>query len=193
MYIIAGLGNPGVKYEKTRHNMGFRAIDRIAAHHGISVNRGKFRSLIGEGRIAGEKVVLVKPQTFMNLSGEALRSVVDFYKVPEENIILIYDDIDLPLGNIRIRKSGGPGTHNGMRSVVTHLGTCAFPRVRIGVGGGGSELVAHVIGSVPKEEQVVLDEAAEAAALAAEAILEDGPDLAMNRHNTKKADARDED
>ena len=114
MYIIAGLGNPGSKYENTRHNMGFKAIDAMASEFGIDVNRAKFKGLIGEGRIGSEKVILLKPQTYMNLSGQSVREIMNFYKIPEENLIVIYDDFDLPIGSIRVRKSGGPGTHNGM-------------------------------------------------------------------------------
>lgn len=186
MYIIAGLGNPGKKYENTRHNMGFHAVDRIAETLRIDVNRGRFQSLIGEGDLDGEKVILCKPQTFMNLSGNALREICSFYKLPMSHVIVIYDDIDLPLGHLRIRKAGGPGTHNGMRSVVQQLGTEDFPRIRIGVGGNKGSLVNHVIGAVPKEERVRLEEAAQAASDAALDIIRLGADRAMNLHNTKK-------
>lgn len=186
MYIIAGLGNPGKKYENTRHNMGFHAVDRIAESLRVDVNRGRFQSLIGEGMADGEKIILCKPQTFMNLSGHALREICSFYKLPSDHLIVIYDDIDLPLGHLRIRKSGGPGTHNGMRSVVQQLGTEDFPRIRIGVGGNKGSLVDHVIGAVPKEERVLLEETAEAAAEAALDIIRLGIDRAMNLHNTKK-------
>lgn len=186
MYIIAGLGNPGDKYKQTRHNMGFRALDKIAEALNIDVNKSKFKSLIGEGKIGSEKVLLVKPQTYMNLSGDALREVVNFYKVEANKIIIIYDDIDIPLGSIRIRKFGGPGTHNGMRSVVSQLGTTEFPRIRTGVGGTKGSLVNHVIGKVSKDENLILDETAENAAKAAIDIIELGIDKAMNRNNTVK-------
>ena len=127
MYIIVGLGNPGSKYENTRHNMGFKAIDAMASEFGIDVNRAKFKGLIGEGRIGSEKVILLKPQTYMNLSGQSVREIMNFYKIPEENLIVIYDDFDLPIGSIRVRKSGGPGTHNGMKSVIQELGSRKFP------------------------------------------------------------------
>lgn len=170
--------------------MGFRAIDRIADDLGIKVNRGRFSSLVGEGMLDGEKILLLKPQTFMNLSGRAIREAVSFYKIDGEDLTVIYDDIDIPLGSIRIRKSGGPGTHNGMRSVVSELGTRDFSRIRIGIGGGSGSLVDYVIGPVPAEENARLDEAAEAAATAAEDIVRYGIDRAMNMDNTgkKKAD-----
>ena len=181
MYIIVGLGNPGDKYAQTRHNMGFRAIDKLADDLNVDITKAKFKSLIGECRIGTQKVLLVKPQTYMNLSGDALREVANFYKVPSENIIIIYDDIDIPIGAIRIRKFGGPGTHNGMRSIVSQLGT--------GVGSGNGSLVDHVIGKVSKDENAILDETAAKAAKAARDIIEVGIDKAMNLNNsTKKKD-----
>lgn len=184
-YVIAGLGNPGKEYENTRHNMGFRAIDVLSSDEGIDISRSKFHSLIGRGRIAGKKVILVKPQTYMNRSGQAVREAAMYFDVPPQNLIVIYDDIDLPAGSIRIRKSGGAGTHNGMRSVVEQLGTKDFIRIRIGVGGAekGEDLVERVIGKVPKAEQTVLDEAAAEAAKAVKDIISLGVDNAMNRHN----------
>ena len=189
-FVIVGLGNPGSEYEKTRHNMGFRALDVLASDAGIDVRRAKFHALIGQGRIAGHKVILVKPQTYMNNSGIAVREAAMYYNVPSCNVIVIYDDIDLPLTAIRLRKSGGAGTHNGMKSVVQQLGVTDFPRIRIGVGGaaGGEDLVDRVIGKVPKEEQAALDSAAQAAARAAEDIIRVGIDTAMNRHNFNPAD-----
>lgn len=188
MYIIIGLGNPGTKYENTRHNMGFKAIDSIARELGVDVTKNKFKALIGETNIQGQKVLLVKPQTFMNLSGEAAREVVNFYKVPNENVIVIYDDIDLQLGALRIRKSGGPGTHNGMKSMVNCLGFKDFPRIRIGVGGNkGDNLIDHVIGSVSSSEKKELAESADAAAKAAIDIVKIGIDNAMNIHNVRKS------
>ena len=133
MYIIAGLGNPGKKYENTRHNIGFITLDYLAERHDIQINKIKHKALVGEGRISGQKVLLVKPQTYMNLSGESLREVMDYYKVDIEDLIVIYDDIDLPAGTVRIRKKGSAGTHNGMRSIVQHLGQ-DFPRIRMGIG-----------------------------------------------------------
>lgn len=184
-YVIAGLGNPGKEYEKTRHNMGFRAIDVLSSDENIDVTRNKFHALIGRGMINGRKVILVKPQTYMNRSGQAVREAAMYFDVAPQNLIVIYDDIDLPAGSIRIRKSGGAGTHNGMKSVVEQLGTKDFVRIRIGVGGAenGEDLVDRVIGKVPKAEQEVLDAAAAEAAAAVKDIIKDGVDNAMNRHN----------
>lgn len=192
MYIIAGLGNPGSKYENTRHNMGFKAIDAMASEFGIDVNRAKFKGLIGEGRIGSEKVILMKPQTYMNLSGQSVREIMNFYKIPEENLIVIYDDFDLPIGSIRVRKSGGPGTHNGMKSVVQELGSRKFPRVRVGIGSSDGSTIQFVIGKVGKDEQQILNEAAEAAASAAADIIRIGIENAMNIHNTRKSEKKDD-
>lgn len=192
MYIIAGLGNPGSKYENTRHNMGFKAIDAMASEFGIDVNRAKFKGLIGEGRIGSEKVILLKPQTYMNLSGQSVREIMNFYKIPEENLIVIYDDFDLPIGSIRVRKSGGPGTHNGMKSVVQELGSRNFPRVRVGIGSSDGSTIQFVIGKVGKDEQQILNEAAEAAASAAADIIRIGIENAMNIHNTRKSEKKDD-
>lgn len=184
-YVIAGLGNPGREYEKTRHNMGFRALDVLSSDTRIEIRRAKFHALIGQGRIGKYKVILVKPQTYMNNSGIAVREAAMFYNVPSSNVIVIYDDIDLPAGAIRIRKAGGAGTHNGMKSVVHELGLKDFPRIRIGVGaaGTGEDLIDRVIGKVPESEQPVLTRAAEEAAAAAKDIIDLGIDIAMNRHN----------
>lgn len=192
MYIIAGLGNPGSKYENTRHNMGFKAIDAMASEFGIDVNRAKFKGLIGEGRIGSEKVILLKPQTYMNLSGQSVREIMNFYKIPEENLIVIYDDFDLPIGSIRVRKSGGPGTHNGMKSVVQELESRKFPRVRVGIGSSDGSTIQFVIGKVGKDEQQILNEAAEAAASAAADIIRIGIENAMNIHNTRKSEKKDD-
>lgn len=192
MYIIVGLGNPGSKYENTRHNMGFKAIDAMASEFGIDVNRAKFKGLIGEGRIGSEKVILLKPQTYMNLSGQSVREIMNFYKIPEENLIVIYDDFDLPIGSIRVRKSGGPGTHNGMKSVIQELGSRKFPRVRVGIGSSDGSTIQFVIGKVGKDEQQILNEAAEAAASAATDIIRIGIENAMNIHNTRKSEKKDD-
>ena len=135
MKIIAGLGNPGREYENTKHNVGFLTIDILAEKYGIKVNKIKFKGLVGEGMIGGQKVLLVKPQTYMNLSGQCIREVMAFYKLDPEDLTVIYDDIDLPMGNLRIRKKGSAGTHNGMRSIIYDLQEDGFPRIRIGIGG----------------------------------------------------------
>ncbi|MBQ3290811.1 MAG: aminoacyl-tRNA hydrolase [Mogibacterium sp.] len=193
-FVIVGLGNPGKDYENTRHNMGFRALDVLASDTGIDVRRAKFHALIGQGKIAGKKVILVKPQTYMNNSGIAVREAAMYYDVPSCNVIVIYDDIDLPVASIRIRKSGGPGTHNGMKSVVQQLGVKDFARIRIGVGAAetGEDLVDRVIGKVPKSEQEILDKAAAEAAKAAYDIVAIGIDTAMNRHNHAPAKKKKE-
>ncbi|MCI5698114.1 MAG: aminoacyl-tRNA hydrolase [Clostridiales bacterium] len=187
MYIIIGLGNPGKKYENTRHNMGFIAIDRLAEKHNIQVDKIKFKALVGDGRIAGQKVLLVKPQTYMNLSGESVREVANYYKVNTNDIIVIYDDLDLPLGHIRIRKSGSAGTHNGMKSVVYQLRSDQFPRIRIGIGGNGDEdIINYVIGGFKKEEVKILEDTVDNVVSAIECVISESLDIAMNRYNTKK-------
>lgn len=185
MYIIAGLGNPGKKYENTRHNIGFITLDYLADRHDIKINKIKHKALVGEGRIAGQKVLLVEPQTYMNLSGESLREVIDYYKVDIEDMIVIYDDIDLEAGAVRIRKKGGPGTHNGMRSIVQHLGT-DFPRIRMGIGKERrGDLADFVLGGFTKEDKEVLEPAVERAANAIEMYISDGIEKAMNKYNIK--------
>lgn len=187
MHIIVGLGNPGRKYENTRHNLGFITIDKLADDHGISITRSKHKSLIGEGRIAGEKVLLVKPQTFMNLSGEAVREVMSYYRETPDHLLVIYDDIDIPAGSVRIRKKGGAGTHNGMRSVVSQLGEDGFARIRIGIGGeDGKDLIGHVLGSFTSDEAGPMREAVLTAVSAIECMLSRGIDIAMNEYNTRK-------
>lgn len=184
-YVIVGLGNPGKEYAETRHNMGYKAIDVLSSDENIEIRRNKFHSLIGQGRIAGKKVILVKPETYMNRSGIAVREAAMYFNVAPENLIVIYDDIDLPSGSIRIRKSGGAGTHNGMKSVVEQLGIKDFVRIRIGVGAAeaGEDLVDRVIGEVPKAERELLQKAAAEAAAAVKDIITIGVDNAMNRHN----------
>ena len=186
MYIIAGLGNPGKKYEHTRHNMGFLALDLLADKYGIKVDRLKFKALTGEGRIEGKKVLLVKPQTYMNLSGESIRDVMHFYKEPIENLIVIYDDIDIPEGTLRIRPKGSAGTHNGMRNIIYLLGEDEFPRIRVGIGGERrSDLVDYVIGRVTEGEADVLWETLNKAAEAAADIVINDVTHAMQEYNIK--------
>ena len=192
-YVIVGLGNPGKEYADTRHNMGYKAIDVLSSDENIEIRRNKFHSLIGQGRIAGKKVILVKPETYMNRSGIAVREAAMYFNVAPENLIVIYDDIDLPSGSIRIRKSGGAGTHNGMKSVIEQLGTKDFVRIRIGVGAAesGEDLVNRVIGEVPAAERELLQKAAAEAAAAVKDIIAIGVDNAMNRHNHVAADKND--
>ena len=186
MYIIVGLGNPGKQYENTRHNMGFLAVDLLAEKYNIDVNKIKFKSLVGEGRIAGQKVLLVKPQTYMNLSGEAVRQAMDFYKIDPEELIVIYDDIDIPTGTFRIRKKGSPGTHNGMRNIFQHIQTNDFPRIRVGIGSGKkANLAGYVTGGISKSEQEILADVLKNSADAAACIIEKGIDKAMNEYNVR--------
>lgn len=186
MYIIVGLGNPGKKYENTRHNMGFLTVDLLAENHDIKINKIKFKALVGEGKIAGQKVVLVKPQTYMNLSGESVRQVVDFYKIDSQNLIVIYDDIDIPTGSVRVRRKGSSGTHNGMRNILYQIQTEDFPRIRVGIGSGKKEnLINYVTGGFTKEEKTLLEDAVTSAAAAAACIVEKGIEKAMNEYNIK--------
>ena len=187
MYIIVGLGNPGKQYENTRHNVGFNVIDILAEEYDISVTKMKHKALIGEGRVGTEKVVLVKPVTYMNLSGESLAEIYNFYKVDTNNIVVIYDDIDLDVGKIRIRKKGSGGTHNGMRSIVKCLGTTDFPRVRVGVSKPepGRDLANFVLSKFAPDEMAGLKEGLEKSVLAIDSIIRENIDLAMNKYNGK--------
>ena len=152
MYLIAGLGNPGKQYENTRHNAGFMALDALADQLGTSIEEKKHKALCGKGLIGGEKVILLKPQTFMNLSGESIRAAADFYKVDPDHIIVIYDDISLEPGQLRIRKKGSAGGHNGIKSIIAHLGTQEFPRIKVGVGAKPDrmDLADYVLGHFPR-------------------------------------------
>lgn len=183
--VIAGLGNPGNKYENTRHNVGFGTIDLLSSKYGIKVNKLKHKALTGEGTIAGERVLLVKPQTFMNLSGESIRDVAEWYKLPMDNIIIIYDDVDLPVGTVRIRPKGSSGTHNGMKSVIYQLQSDEFPRIRIGIGKApeGWDLADYVLGRFSPEETGAIRESIERAADAAAKIVSSGIAAAMNQYN----------
>ena len=185
MFLIVGLGNPERDYANTRHNMGFDVINELSNHNQIEVKKTKFEGLYGNGVIAGEKVILLKPQTFMNLSGKSLIQFANFFKIEPDHIIVIYDDMDLPIGTIKIRKKGGPGTHNGMKSVVQMMGREDFPRVRIGIGRPKEDenIIDYVIGYVPEEELEELRKSTKKAAKAIEAIIENGIDTAMNQYN----------
>ncbi len=188
MYIIVGLGNPEKKYDGTRHNIGFQVIDKVAEKHNISVNEKKHKAIIGKGYIGGEKVILAKPQTYMNLSGESVRELIDYYKIEETTeLIVISDDISLDVGQLRIRKKGSAGGHNGLKNIILHLGHDEFRRIRMGVGEkpSGYDLADYVLGHFSKEEQEQMSEAAEKAVGAVEMILTDGPDAAMNQFNKK--------
>lgn len=191
MYIIAGLGNPTKEYDKTRHNVGFSVIDVLADRYNIDVSERKHRAYCGRGAIEGQKVVLMKPQTFMNLSGESIRSAVDFYKVDPEDIIVIYDDVSLEPGQLRIRLKGSAGGHNGIKNIIAHLGTQEFPRIKVGVGAKPPrmDLADYVLSRFSKGEQALMDDAFREAAEAAVMMMTDGAERAMNHFNTKKKEA----
>lgn len=187
MKIIAGLGNPGKEYENTKHNVGFLTIDILAEKYDIKVNKIKFKGLVGEGMIGSEKVILVKPQTYMNLSGQCIREIAAFYKIDMDDLVVIYDDIDLPMGNLRIRKKGSAGTHNGMRSIIYDLQDDGFPRVRVGIGGERKgDLANYVISGFSGDDRELIKEAIVKAADAVACLVTDGIDRAMVDYNTKK-------
>ncbi len=193
MFIIAGLGNPTKQYEGTRHNAGFEVIDRLSEKYNIDVGTKKHRALIGKGVIAGQKVILAKPQTYMNLSGESIRSLLDYYKIDEEQeLLIIYDDISLNPGQIRIRAKGSAGGHNGIKNIIAHLGSQVFPRIKVGVGEKprGRDLADYVLGHFSKEEKVLMEEGYDNAVHAAEMIVSGSVEAAMNEYNRKKKEEK---
>lgn len=185
MFIVAGLGNPGAQYDRTRHNVGFDAIEYLAASYRIPLNKIRHKALVGEGMMQGSRVLLVKPQTFMNLSGDSIREILHFYKEPPESLIVIYDDVDLPVGKLRIRPKGSAGTHNGMRSILARIGSENFPRVRIGIGRPpvGWDLADFVLSRFSTAEREAVNEVIERSSTAVSAILCAGPEAAMCRYN----------
>ena len=188
MFIIAGLGNPTLQYRGTRHNVGFDVIDTLADKYNIAVETRKSRALIGKCIIAGQKVLLVKPQTYMNLSGESIGELVSYYKVDEEQeLLVIYDDVSLDVGQLRIRRKGSAGGHNGIKDIIRHLGTDVFPRIKIGVGEKpkGYDLADYVLGHFSREEREMMEEGYQKAAEAVEMILAGELDEAMNVFNRK--------
>ena len=186
MKLIVGLGNPGKQYDQTRHNVGFEVIDELSNRLQIPLNQSKFKGLYGMGNHKGEKVLLLKPLTYMNLSGESISAVMDYYKIELEDLVVIYDDLDLPVGKIRLRQKGSPGGHNGIKSTVAHLGTQAFNRIRIGIDRPhppGISVPDYVLGRFRPEEQQPIKEAAEKSADACEAWLERPFLQVMNDYN----------
>lgn len=186
MYIIIGLGNPTAQYEGTRHNVGFDVIDRLGEKYNIAVDTKKHKAYIGKGMIDGQKVILVKPQTYMNLSGESVRELVDYYKVDaEEEVLVIYDDISLDVGQLRIRKKGSAGGHNGIKNIIAHLGTQVFPRIKVGVGEKPKnyDLADYVLGHFSKEDRGLVDDALKRVAGAVELMVQGEVDQAMNQFN----------
>ena len=185
-WIIVGLGNPGEKYEKTRHNMGFLTLDLLSEKTGVKLNKVKFKAAYNMMDFAGCKCLVMKPQTYMNLSGEAVREAAQFYKVPAERVLVIYDDVSLPVGKLRVRPTGSAGGHNGIKNIIAHLGSQNFPRVKIGVGapdGVDKDMVGHVIGVPSQAERKILAESFEKAIDAAECIIRNGCQKAMNAYN----------
>jgi len=185
LYLIVGLGNPGKKYDNTRHNVGFDTIDMLSHRFGIKVAKLKFKALIGEGNIQGKRVILAKPQTFMNLSGESVRDAVEWYKLPLNNLIIIYDDIDIPLGKIRIRPKGSSGTHNGMKSVIYQIQSDEFPRVRIGIDKPPEnwDLADYVLSKFNDHDREIINSSIERASEAVATIIKSGTETAMNLFN----------
>ena len=188
MKIIAGLGNPGKEYRATRHNIGFEAVDYIAYDLGIYIDERKHKALLGKGIFAGEKVIFLKPQTYMNLSGESIRAALDYYKLTNEDLIVIYDDISLDVGEIRIRTKGSAGGHNGIKSIISHLGTDVFDRITLGVGDTpkGYDLADYVLGKFKENEVKNMEEAVINAKKALKLMLQNEEEKAMNLFNRKK-------
>lgn len=188
MYYIVGLGNPGLQYENTRHNVGFMTIDYLANKYDIDVRKSKFKSLYGQGEISGHKVMLIKPQTYMNNSGEAVRELRNFYKFDIDKLIVVYDDIDIDFGTIRIRKKGSAGSHNGMKSIIYQIQDDQFPRIKVSIGKKPEkwDLANFVLSGFAKEEAKILEDEIRIAAEAIEIILKDDVDKAMNKCNSIK-------
>lgn len=174
MQYICGLGNPGLKYKKTRHNAGFLVIDELAKRHNIKLKASKFDALLGQGSIGNERVTLIKPTTYMNNSGWAVSAALDYYNADTKDLVVLYDDIDLPLGTLRIREKGSAGTHNGMRSIISYLKSDDFKRIRIGIGKPDISLTGYVLGKFPKDQKEDVDEMLSRAADAAECVVEFG-------------------
>jgi PTH1 family peptidyl-tRNA hydrolase len=189
MFLIVGLGNPDRRYEKTRHNVGFDAVDALAGRYGISIKDKKHKALCGTGVIEGTKVLIAKPQTYMNLSGESVADIINFYKIdPEEEMLVIFDDISLAPGNIRVRKKGSAGGHNGIKSIISCIGTQNFMRIKVGVGEkpSGWDLADHVLSRFPDDDRVEVEKAIKDAGEAAVLMMQGETDKAMNEYNRKK-------
>jgi peptidyl-tRNA hydrolase, PTH1 family len=189
MYLVVGLGNPGKEYELTRHNIGFRVIDRISADHNIKISKGLCQAMTGQGDIAGRKTILAKPNTFMNLSGDSVFELVKWFKIEKDKLIVIYDDLDLDTGALRIRPKGNSGGHKGVESVIKKVGTTEFIRLRIGIGRPDRSLLKdenpdYVLSRVPKEDMEAIDQAVLSAAEVVPLIMKDGLESAMNKYNT---------
>jgi PTH1 family peptidyl-tRNA hydrolase len=183
-FLIIGLGNPGRKYRGNRHNIGFMVVDRLAADNGIQSSKMQNKAIVGDGRVAGQRVILAKPQTYMNNSGDAVGPLANFYKMPPENIFVVYDEMDIPLGTIRLREKGGAGGHNGMKSIIQHIGQ-DFPRMRLGVGRppGRMEPPAYLLQDFSNEQLPIVSDMIDEAIRAIETYLQEGIQMAMSRHN----------
>ncbi len=186
-FLIVGLGNPGREYKDNRHNIGFMAVNQLAASCQISMGKVQNKAIIGNGRCANHPVILAKPQTFMNRSGDAVGPLAKYYKIPPEHVLVIYDELDLPLGTLRLREKGGTGGHNGMKSIVNHLGQ-EFPRMRLGIGRPPGKMppAAYVLQDFGKDDQPIVADLLDEAVRAVETFVQDGINLAMTRHNTKR-------
>ena len=185
-WLLVCLGNPGKQYENTRHNIGFLAADALEKRCGVKINKLRYRALSGEVRLAGQRVLVIKPQTYMNLSGEAVKLAGGFYKIPPDHVLVISDDVSLPLGKLRIRAGGSAGGHNGLKNIIAHLGTDQFPRIKVGVGAPAHpdhEMVDWVIGKFTPQERKTVDEAIEKVLDAVECVIEKGVGEAQNRYN----------
>lgn len=186
MWLIVGLGNPGEEYAKTRHNIGFQCVNEVARRHGLDFSKKLAKARIAEGQIAGQRVALAKPFTYMNVIGQSVVSLCNWYKVtPAQELLVIYDELDLPFGTLRLRERGSAGTHNGMKSVIGQLGSQVFPRIRVGIGQGpsGRDAANYVLGRFTREEESALPNVYARVADAVELILRDGFAVAMNRYN----------
>lgn len=184
MYLVVGLGNPGREYENTRHNVGFKVIDCLSNKLGFETSRERFKGMFGEYILGGEKILFLKPLTYMNLSGEALIEAASFYKIPIENIIVVYDDMAIDTGKIRLRPSGSDGGHNGMKNIILHLGSKDFKRIRVGIGKASVSIVDYVLGRFSKEDECIIEKSIIASADAVISIINDGIQNAMNKYNT---------
>lgn len=185
MFCIAGLGNPGLQYQETRHNAGFLVIDRMALQAGIEVNKRGFQSVYGKGVLGGKESFLIKPQTFMNLSGQAVSACTSYFKIPVSQVLIIYDDLDLPLGKIRFRLSGSPGGHKGLTSIIQMIGTNEIPRLRVGIGrpNNGQEVVDYVLAPFSGDEKQIFMDSIQRAAVAGSSFVTEGPEYVMNHFN----------
>ena len=185
-WLVVGLGNPGARFESTRHNMGFLAVDRLAEQEKLRFNKLRFKAWTAEWKLGEEKILVMKPQTYMNLSGESVGAAARFYKIPPEHILVVSDDIDLPVGKLRLRASGSAGGHNGLKNIIQHLGSDRFPRIKVGVGSprpGEHDMVDWVMGKPMGEDRTAVENALDRAGEAAKALITEGIDRAMNRFN----------